>query len=266
MTTVARTTTSLDSHWYDPKTGEPKHTVPKKDGTGNRPTTIRDARQNSWVPSVTTILKVLDRPALNNWKIEMACLAVLTTPRNGQELDAFVHRVLHMDKEQDQEAKAAADRGTAIHDALEQSLSTGQCSSQILPWIQPCRDEIASRGKVLHLEKILVGDGYAGKTDLIQLVGDGVFLWDWKSTTKLPEKGSYPENRLQLSGYAEAYYDSQPDSRTALPRNGIRTGNVFVSTKECGKFVIHENPPWQADYECFQHLVKVWQHLNSYCC
>lgn len=258
MTTVARTTTSLDSHWYDPKTGEPKHTVPKKDGTGNRPTTIRDARQNSWVPSVTTILKVLDRPALNNWKIEMACLAVLTTPRNGQELDAFVHRVLHMDKEQDQEAKAAADRGTAIHDALEQSLSTGQCSSQILPWIQPCRDAIASRGRIRHLEKVLVGEGYAGRTDLIQ-ENSCTWIVDYKSTTKLPEKSSYPEHCLQLSGYAKAY-----ERVTAL--QPIKTANVYISTKDCGKFIIHENPPWQADYECFEHLVKVWQHLNDYRC
>lgn len=248
-------------HWYDPKTGEPKHFVEKKDGSGLRPTTLRDARANGWVPSVTTILRVLEKPALTQWLIRQAVLTVLTAPRPSDEpLDAFVDRVLSQERQQDQEAAAARDLGSEIHDNLEKALTGGSVASKIEPWIEPCLKAITARGKVLFTEKILVGDGYAGKTDLIQNDYRCTWLLDYKSTTKLPEKSSWQEHRLQLAAYAQAYDVSSPPH--LYP---VKTANVYISTKECGKFIIHENPAWAADYECFEHLVKVWQHLNAYC-
>lgn len=253
---------SFESGHYYTRDGEPMHFVQKKDGTGTRPTTIADCRKLGLLPSVTQILRVLEKPALTAWKIRQAVLSVLTAPRPSDEpLDTFVDRVLSQERQQDQEAKAAADRGTAIHDALETELSGGVCNDEIRPWIKPCLNEIMNRGKVLLTEKILVGDGYAGKTDLIQKNGEAIWLWDYKSTTKLPEKGSWPEHRLQLAAYAQAYLDGH---KLIPPHWKVSTGNAYISTRECGKFIIHENSPWQADYECFQHLVKVWQHLNSY--
>ena len=80
-----------------------------------RKTTLADARKLGLVPSVTTILKVLAAPALESWKIEQACLALLTSPRQADERDdAFVKRILQTDRVQDQEAAAAAERGTEI--------------------------------------------------------------------------------------------------------------------------------------------------------
>lgn len=246
-------------HFYKTD-GTPAHFVERKRDGGMRSTTVADARKLNLLPSVTQILKVLDKPALTEWKIRQAVMAVLTTPKLlGEQLDAFADRVLSQERQQDQEAEWARNLGTDIHMALEQVLSGKQCGEEILPWIQPCRDEIVKRGKILEIEKILVGDGYAGKTDLIQENGDGhtVWIWDWKSASKLPQKESWPENRLQLAAYANAYWQQA--------NRPIRTGNIYISTKEQGKFALFENPCWVEDYENgFAPLVKHWQWKNSY--
>jgi hypothetical protein len=54
------------SHWYS-LDGKPCHTVPNKDGDGTRTTTLRDARKLQLLPSVTTIIGILDKPQLTKW-------------------------------------------------------------------------------------------------------------------------------------------------------------------------------------------------------
>ncbi len=74
-----------------------------------RPVTIRDARENDWVPGVSTVLKALAAPGLEAWKQEQMALVLLTAPRReGEAIDAFVHRVLHEERQQDAEAAQAA--------------------------------------------------------------------------------------------------------------------------------------------------------------
>ena len=54
-------------------------------------------------------------------------------------------------------------------------------------------------GKVVWTEKVLVGEGYAGRADIL-VEGDGdLFLTDFKTTGKLPKNGSYTEHLLQTS-------------------------------------------------------------------
>lgn len=238
--------------------GKPAHFVERKDGSGMRPTTIADARKLGLLPSVTNILKILEKPALNEWRTKQAVMAVLTSPKLlGEQLDAFVERVLSTERQQDQETEWARTLGTDIHLGMELALSGKQCTPEILPWIEPCRDEVMKRGKILEIEKILVGHGYAGKTDLIQENGN-IWLWDWKSASKLPEKSSWPEHRLQLAAYAKAYSLGHPEAT-------IRTGNIYISTKEKGKFALFENPDWKGDYENgFEPLVRVWCWKNNY--
>src|SRR4026207_2033828 len=87
-----------NDHWYDPIAGEPRHFIQKKDGSGTRPSTIADARKNNWLPSVTTVLKVLAKPALTEWLCRNAATAALTTPRiDGEALDAFLERIMRKD-------------------------------------------------------------------------------------------------------------------------------------------------------------------------
>lgn len=264
MTTAANVKKSESGHWYE-KNGTPAYTVIAK-GTGlPRQTTLADARKLGLLPSVTTILRILDKPALTSWKIEQAVLAVLTTPRlAGEADDAFTTRVLSSERVQDQEAAAAADLGTTIHDALEKAMNGQQIGEEIAPWVRPAIDALKTYGIVHSTEKILVGDGYAGKTDLILETEACYWLFDAKSTKKLPDPkkgGAWSEHRLQAAAYASAFSD-HPMTRGAIP---IKTANIYISTAECGKFVICEHEDWGKTYEFgFAPLVEHWQWATGY--
>jgi len=110
------------THWYNQK-GEPVYTVIGKNGK-ERATTLRDAREFRYSPSVTTIISVAAKPGLENWKIDQALLSALTLPRGETEsLDDFMARAKQDAKEQ---SIRAAERGTAIHAEVESGFSGGE--------------------------------------------------------------------------------------------------------------------------------------------
>lgn len=259
MTTAARTVGQDGSHWYWP-TGKACYEIEKKDKSGMRPTTLADARKLGLVPSVTTILRVLEKPVLTSWLIEQACLAVLTTPKaEGEDIDTFVDRVLHKERVQDEESQKARDLGTDIHNAMEALLRGERIDDELRPWVEPAYLHLKSIAQVKETELILVGNGYAGRCDYIGQSGGDELIVDYKTTKKLPPKESWSEHRLQLSAYAEARWQSKQCIAT------ITTANLYISTAECGKFVMHHNGPWADDYRFgFQPLVQHWQWSTGY--
>ena len=101
-------------HWYT-KDGTPAYTTIGK--TGERNTTLRDARKLGLLPSVTTINGMLSKAGLNSWLQQQVLLAALTLPRLPDEPEAdWLARVM-----QDSKAtgRDAADRGTAIHAIIQ---------------------------------------------------------------------------------------------------------------------------------------------------
>ena len=270
MTTAARTRTESTAHWYYTD-GLPCYELAKKDGSGMKNPTLADARKLNLLPSVTNILQVLDKPALNDWKVEQGVLAVLTTPRlPGEADDAFVHRVLHVEQVQNQEAKSARDKGTEIHKAMEMLFDGEACDPAMLPWVEAPTRAILGRANRVTSEKILVGLGYAGKTDLIQESPECWWLWDMKSTKSLPDpkKGAWIEHQLQLAAYAAAFecMINPPKPPTDLKVKPIRTANCYISSIEPGKFVICEHDAdWQKTYnQGFKPLVQYWGWLKGY--
>lgn len=259
MTTIARTTSQDGSHWYYPD-AKPCYELPKKDGSGMKVPTLADARKLNLLPSVTTILKVLHKQALVDWLIEQSVLAVLTTPRNdGEELDAFIERVLHSEKIQDQEATKARELGTDMHAGLEALFGGGQIDEELRPWIEPAYLHLKALApwEKIETETILVGKGYAGKADFIGWANGGHCIVDFKTTKKLPTKASWGEHRLQLSAYAAAHW--------LRPAEAVITANLYISTIECGKFAYFENPPWEEDFEQgFAPLVQHWQWSTGF--
>lgn len=263
MTTIARPTSRNNARWYS-QTGEPCFEIIGKTTGKPRPVNIKDAREKNLVPSVTTILNILAKPELQNWLIEQAVLAVVTTPRQpGEADDAFIHRVLHVEKVQDQEAAGARDKGSAIHDAMEAYFTGQDVSPDMRPWIEPAAKVICSYGKLVCCEKVLVGHGYAGRTDLILDCDDCWWIWDWKSTRSLPTKGAWNDHKLQAAAYAGAYLHML---ERAGAKKKIRTGNCYISTVEQGKFVIAEHEgDWEQTYtKAWLPLVEVWKYLNNY--
>lgn len=88
-------------HWYT-REGEPAYGA-----------TLREARKQGLLPSITNILQCWPRPGLERYKREQDILAALTTPRLAEEGDtAFCKRII---EDSEAHAKDAADFGTEIH-------------------------------------------------------------------------------------------------------------------------------------------------------
>lgn len=249
-------TSNTSCHWYR-QNGERCFTVPYADPSkGMRPTTLRDAKKLGLLPSVTTILRALDKPALNNWRIEQAVLSVLTAPRlAGEATDAFVKRVLQVDKEQDAESVKAMELGSLIHGAVELALNNQPYNDTLECFVAPVVALVRSFGVIRATERVCVGDGYAGTMDALS-EGDFIDVWDFKTTKNLPDK-SWPEALLQLSAY------SQTLGNSSLRR--VRTNNIYISTTEPGKVIHFSHHDWTETYNCgFKPLLQVWRWLNGF--
>lgn len=243
------------SHFYCPITGEPMHFVPKKDGSGNRPTHVGDARKLGLVPGPSTVLKILDKPALTQWKVMQGVMAVLTAKRNDSEdLDSFVTRVLDVECQQEEEAQVARDLGTDIHSAIELCLNGQQFDYALTPYVAPVVDAVMKLGRVVSTEKILIGKGYGGKTDCIVENDEAVAVVDFKTCKTLPTKDAWPEAKMQCAAYLEA-----------LPSGNKRKFYVviYISTTEPGKLAVFDCHDWQKDFQKFDLLLRYWYLANN---
>lgn len=225
-----------------------------------RPTTLADARKLGLLPSVTKIISIRDKPQLNSWKTEQACLAVLTSPRKeGEALDAFVHRILQEEKVHEQEAARAREVGLQIHDAIDNALSGNPWDHSLEHFVEPVVEWANTIGKVIWTERVLVGNGYAGRADALLEGKLGLYLTDFKTCSKLPTGDSYPEHKLQTSAYAEGL-GYTGDTK-------LLTCNLYISTQKPGdlKVCVQDDNEWPITYrDGFLPLIWHWQWDNNY--
>jgi len=98
-------------HWYT-KEGHAQHWQ-----ENGKPTTLREARKENLFPSVTTILDVLNKQGLNEWKTREAIKTASVTPRGEVETEYnYLKRVMAISYET---TRGAADFGTEFHREAE---------------------------------------------------------------------------------------------------------------------------------------------------
>lgn len=255
MTTAANVRRSDGSRFYYPD-GTPCFEIAKKRGDGMKKPNINDAIDLGLLPSVTTIIKTMDKPALNRWLREQACLAVLTTPRReGEPLDQFVDRVLNVEMVDQEEARLAADKGTAIHAAIEDALNGKPYEPEWRPFVLPVMDILDACGKRAWSEKVVVGNGYAGRSDVLMDDGKVLTLGDFKTSQKIPEKEAYAEHVMQVAAYAKTLGNTK--------NKRVQTAVIYISTSNPGQIMLHVQQEWQHHFEAFNHLLQVWRYLNG---
>src|SRR6266481_473011 len=179
------------------------------------------------LPSVTTILDIIAKPALGPWYakeerryFETAMLEVLTRPgaRDPEYVLAAVAQAVTGVKAADREKQKAAAIGTAVHAGIEWELrrqlgeDAGQAPHlpEVAAWaVESWKDWARS----VNLEAVAIERtvyclecGYAGTLDLYALVKGVLTVLDWKSG-----KAIYPEAFLQNLAYRHAA------SRAGLP-------------------------------------------------
>lgn len=195
-----------DAHWYT-RTGESCHTVIAK-GTGlPRQTNLTDARKLNLVPSVTNVLGMKAKPALNTWLQDNAIISALNTPRNpGEPEDQWHSRIA---EESEMIGREAAAFGTLIHDQCEAFATTGAFNGtgEVLLYVEGFeewyRKDIT---QVIAAEQSVIGKlGYAGRLDLHAHHQGQRAVIDYKSQ-KLkgkPKGNFYIEWSMQLAAYAD---------------------------------------------------------------
>lgn len=249
------------AHWYT-KDGKPMYTVSKKDGTP-RNTTLADARKMDLVPSVTSILGVIAKPALDAWKQEQAILSALTLPRNPDESDQdFARRVVADSKEQ---IGVAADLGSQVHAYVEELLAGGNpeavkgveasCEA-VKRWIA---EHVELGGMI---EAPFAISGYGGRIDFVGQVDGELTVIDWKSQSVKPgkEPNYYETWELQLCAYAHAWELLAPIGETFEVKRRL---SVVISTNPDNPGVWYKE--WDEDrMPEFRAALTLWKWQNGF--
>lgn len=227
--------TPADAHWYT-LAGEPSHTNDQ-----GKPTTLREARKDKLLPSITTVLGVVVAKGLNRWRENQIAEAVhRNTQAEREELVDFFRRCV---EEARSIPSVAAERGKEIHAVAEATLLGKDVDPgddvqkrAVIDWI------VANVTKVYFAEKPLVHPelAMAGCADAcVDLKGvEGRVVLDFK-TRKFKAYKTHPTWRpawykkdcRQLSFYS----DCLPDEPAA------RVANVGINTAT--------DEPWPAEFK-----------------
>ena len=251
------------SHWYLPDR-TPFHSVPRADGEGQRSTTLRDARKVGAYPSVTNVLGVLAKPALDAWKQEQAILAALTLPRReGESEDDFAKRVV---EDMGAQVNKAADLGSAVHRACEVYAQTHELPEHpgVARLFAPVQEWFDTMVEAVRLvERVVVHHalGFGGTVDLVaklRLTGTWSVV-DFKTQRlKRDTKGQSKPNfydtwALQLEAYRQGLL---AEADGPAPQDIV---SVVISSDEPAPVAVKVWPRellpncWRA-FQCAHHL------------
>lgn len=259
MTTadIIKDVASESGHWYR-QDGTPAYEIVGANGK-QRPTTLRDARKLGLVPSVTTILRVMAAPGLEQWKRNNLLLSALTAPprTTDESEDDWIARIV---RDADEQAAKARELGTDIHGAIERLIKR-----------QPYGYKEHAEGAVdcvMRLFDIDLDDlsaehsfahplGFGGKLDVHSTVGCGM-VCDFKSKPfslgDVGKKLAWDEHVIQLAAY-----------RVGVGIPNARCVNVFVSTTTPWLSVVHEwtQDELQRGWQIFECLLRLWKLKNN---
>lgn len=247
----------------------PKHFVEMTSRPGElRPTRITDVRK--WweqgqlvVPSVTTVLDVLAKHALINWKIDQHLIQAfkhLDKPRDeGYSESDYIFDIkrfteLEMDK--------APSAGTDFHKLMEQYIN-GEITNED-PNFNLCFktfDVIFEKTNGIDTWEpeinFISNLGFGGQIDLSNNP-NSPWIIDYKTKQTAdkfkPGKMAYDDHRMQLAAY-----------RMGIGQPSARCANVFVCLED-GQIDFHEHSQEELEkgWGLFQHALEIWKLQTNY--
>ena len=238
-------------HWYTHE-GEPMYTIIGANGK-ERNTTLRDARSLGLVPSVTTIIGMIAKPSLENWKINQALNSALSLERQeGETLESFAYRCKQDSK---QIGLNAAKEGTKIHAMIEKGF-LGKAKTKPYKIIKAWLDETFPDEEWLAEDSFCAQKGYGGKIDLYSK--SGIFV-DFKTKDNLegkdPAKLVYDDHGMQLSAYAQGCNFDDPERVS-----------IFVDRKDTGLILFHiwDKESHTKHLSMFNSILEFWKLSKNY--
>ena len=237
------------SHWYD-KDGSPRYEIEGK--TGLRPTTLRDARKNGWVPSVSTIWKdVVAAPGLVRWSQSQLFEAIYSNESHAQETeDGYKKRVFDIYRK---ESLKAAERGTMIHGILENYFVSGIGAPGYGSLISGTESKLLEVcGKQdWKIEHSFAHDlGYGGKID----IHSDEWMVDFK--TKELDEGKKPDVYDAYGVQLAAYDHGMGGGRKLL--------NLFISVSSPGYVYPYQWEEKERLFSMFSTALQLWKLIKRY--
>ena len=225
--------TSESGHWYTQE-GDPMYTIVGANGV-ERNTTLRDAKALGLVPSVTTIIGMIAKPFLENWKIDQALKSAIALEKDEDESDEeFFYRCKQDSKKIGLEA---AKSGTKIHAQIEKGF-LGKSKNKTYKVIQDFLDETFPKEEWIAEDSFCAPQGYGGKIDLYSK--SGIFI-DF--------------NAMQLSAYAQGCKYDEPERVS-----------IFVD-REDPKFIschVWDKDTHLKHLSMFNSILTYWKLVKNY--
>jgi hypothetical protein len=234
-------------HWYVKGTGEPFYTMTGAKGQ-ERAVTLRDAKKlGTIVPSVTTILRLVDKPGLTQWFIKNAIMSARTLPSIPGESDEDYEKRIILDSQEKQ--NTAMQLGTDIHAAIENAYLGKDVPQEYQAHVDATRSAVQAvfNTPVWSAERSFATDRFGGKLDLS---ADGIVI-DFKTKEFGPtdKVQAWDEQIWQLAAY-----------RQGLNMPTARCANVYISTSVPGlvKVIEHKEEDLAQGWKCFQCLLDFY--------
>lgn len=183
------------------------------------PSSHRYKLDGEWVPGVTTILGVLDKPALRKWAAQQVAEYVAENREAVEHLYAAGPgpMVAALKEMPWQRARDAASRGTSLHDYAERIIRGEEVDvpDELVPVVENALRFMEDyRIEPVLVEQCVASRAhlYAGKLDLIADSTLGRAVFDWKSGKRI-----YPEACFQMNAYAFADFYGENGDEHPLP-------------------------------------------------
>lgn len=227
-----------------------------------RPTRITDIRkmwkENREVcPSVTTVLNVLDKRALTNWKIDQHIETCFQhEPIGGFDKDSYINEIKRITELRlDQAPKAGTDFHKLMQDYLEDRFEGTKDEADLCGRVIEVVDkECGTNSKsILHIEENFVSHGYGGQIDL-RINDEWVIDYKTKQLASKfkPGKMAYPDHSRQLAAYSNAV---APNAKCV---------NIFVCLENGDiDFHIHTEDQLKNGLAVFKNALNIWQIENK---
>lgn len=252
---------------------------------GNHRYKVQGIDKFDWLPSVTAVTGMLDKPALVPWATKMAVkhLREWIETRDHREAskDDLIALFEEAGQRHERERKRAAEIGDQVHrfnEAYGLGLINGsaapalpeECEPEVMLGIKAFTDWVVQvKPKFVAAEKIVcsVKHGYTGIIDSIQeipwghyrvggrivLIKGGKYIVDYKTS-----KGIWPEAYIQTAAYQHAHQEESGDTLAGriILRLDKETGDVHFALVEGKK-------AFQRDFKTFACLLAAKRQLRA---
>jgi hypothetical protein len=210
------------------------------------------------LPSVTSILSILDKPALLPWAAGLAAKYAYAHPTDDHEAGAKAAAAHYREMSQE-----AMDIGTRVHALADQYLATGNMgdtkddSDQVvtaalalLQWLDEAKYKSISGEKTVYS----LVHGYAGTLDQAGTLDGEPVIMDFKTCGKLPAT-AYPEVHLQLCAYSRALREMSNIDISKLV--------VIYLSRDSGEFRTFELTDDDETFAAFLSAKNLWAWKNG---